>query len=102
MDFISYRKAGRCGIQRLSDHQSTGLLKSDLLLILKRAHRCDRFEMLMERRHAHMDLSGDVLDLQSPIVLVLDDRDGLVDLTEFAFRHSDLTKTVSWSPRRSL
>ena len=47
--FVSDRKRGLCGIEPLHQHQNVSMLQPELLLVLERAHRGQRPEVMVKR-----------------------------------------------------
>src|SRR5215218_9438211 len=76
-----------------------GLLQPHPLLELKRAHRGDRPEVVVEARDAHAELPGDLFHPQRPVEVLAEPLDGPGDAVGVAAEDRDLTEPVALLPR---
>ena len=61
---VSHSHAGAGSVKVLTEHQSTGLLQTQLFLELDRTHRGNALELMMKTGNAHAQATGDVFYVQ--------------------------------------
>ena len=60
--FIADLESGTCGIQTFIQHSLSGYMQPKLFLVLKRAHRGQRSELMVQRRYANPRHGGEFLN----------------------------------------
>src|ERR1039457_5521754 len=60
--FIADLECGTGGIETAIEHALPGYMQPELLLILQRAHRSQRSELVVQRGYAHPSHGGQFLD----------------------------------------
>ncbi|CPJ33807.1 Uncharacterised protein [Bordetella pertussis] len=90
--FVADPVGGRAGVQGFGHHQPVRLVQAQLLLVLQRAERGDGLEMVMQRRHAHVDGRGQVFHAQRLRVVPAQPVDGARDLQRRALGARDVAQ----------
>ena len=73
-----------CRIEALTEHEAAGLMKSQPLLELQRAHGGDCFEVVVEPRDAHPKLVRDAVDSKRLVKVLMKALNGLGDVGSVA------------------
>lgn len=80
-------------IEHFAEHQSPRFMKPQLLLVLKRAHRRHRLEVVMQRRRTHIHVAGDRFDAQRLVVVIAQQANRFRDALRMAAGQRDLAQT---------
>src|SRR3990167_2464721 len=92
--FIADPVTCRGGFQAFAEHQAPRFLQAQLLLILQGAEGGDCLEAVVQGRGAEVDLTGQVLDTQGLVEMLVQPFDGAGDALALAVGDGDLVQAV--------
>ncbi len=73
--FVSHLKCDSGRVDIVGEHAGSRGLQPNLLLVLKRTHRCQRAEVMVKRRDSHAGNVGKLLHVKRLVVVRLDPGD---------------------------
>src|SRR5690606_41931541 len=91
---VTHAMSGGRGIAAFEEHEPACLVQTDLLLVLQRRHRGHRFEVMMQRRDAHVQRFRERLDSQRLRETCLDQADRARDTLHLTARAAELLQAI--------